>query len=145
MAVWATMLSVFVTVCQSVLAARADTLGMKGLKYAVGNMIPVVGGAVAGTLGSVAAGVSLLRGVCGVSGIILVALLLLPTLVQLLLFRATLQLASAVSTLLGCDGETRLLKDMASLHGYLAAAVAICSVTFILALAFLVHSAAALG
>ncbi|MBQ9151726.1 MAG: hypothetical protein IJX72_05700 [Clostridia bacterium] len=130
---------------QSVLVGRADSLGMKGVKYAVGNMLPVVGGAVAGTLGTVSAAVSLLRGVCGVSGIILVALLLLPTLVQLLLFRATLRLASTAASLLGCDGESRLLTEMASLHGYLAAAVSICAVTFILALSLLIHSTAALA
>lgn len=130
---------------QSVLVGRADSLGMKGIKYAVGNMIPVVGGAVAGSLGTVAAGVSLLRGVCGVSGIILIALLLLPTLVQLLLFRAVLRLSAATAALLGCDGETRLLGEIASLSGYLAAAAAICALTFILALSLLVHTASALG
>jgi stage III sporulation protein AE len=118
---------------------------MKGVKYAVGNMLPVVGGAVAGSLGTVAAGVSLLRGVCGVSGIILIALLLIPTLVQLLLFRTALRLAATVAALLGCEGEGRLLGEMASLHGYLAAAVSICAVTFILALSLLIHSAAALA
>ncbi len=130
---------------QSVLAGRADSLGMKGIKYAVGNMIPVVGGAVAGSLGTVATGVSLIRGVCGVSGIILIALLLIPTLVQLLLFRTVLRLAATASALLGCDGETRLLGEMASLHGYLAAAASICSLTFVLSLALLVHTAAAMG
>ena len=107
-------------------------------------MLPVVGGAVAGSLGTVAAGVSLLRGVCGVSGILLVALLLLPTLVQLLLFRTTLRLASTAAAIMGCEGEARLLTEMASLHGYLAAAVSICAVTFILALYLLDHSTAAL-
>ena len=38
---------------QSLLAGKADTLGMRGIKYAVGNTIPVVGGAIAGTLSSV--------------------------------------------------------------------------------------------
>lgn len=130
---------------QSVLVGRADSLGMKGIKYAVGNMLPMVGGAVAGSLGTVAAGVSLLRGVCGVSGIVLVALLLLPALVQLLLFRTTLRLASAVAAIMGCEGEARLLTEMASLHGYLAAAVSICAVTFILALSLLAHSTVALA
>ncbi len=130
---------------QSVLVGRADSLGMKGVKYAVGNMLPVVGGAVAGSLGTVAAGVSLLRGVCGVSGIILIALLLIPTLVQLLLFRTALRLAATVAALLGCEGEGRLLGEMASLHGYLAAAVSICAVTFVLALSLLIHSATALA
>lgn len=130
---------------QSVLTSRADTLGMRGLKHVVGNMIPVVGGAVAGSLSTVAAGVSLLRGVFGVSGVILIALLLLPTLVQLLLLRGTLLLAADVGALLSCDGEVRLLNEMASLHGYLAAAVAICGVTFVLGLTVLVKSAVAIG
>ena len=130
---------------QSVLASKADTLGMRGVKYAVGNMIPMVGGAVSGSLGAVAAGVSLLRGVCGVSGIILIALLLLPTLVWLLLLRTTLRLAATVASLLSCDGEARLISEMASLHGYLAAAVSICGVTFILALTLLAQSACAIG
>ena len=128
---------------QSVLAGQADTLGMRGIKYAVGNAIPVVGGAVAGTLSAVGAGMGLLRGVCGVAGILLVALLLLPALVELLLLRATLRLASTVASMLSCDGEAKLLGDMASLYGYLAAAVSVCSVTFVLALGLLIHSGVA--
>jgi stage III sporulation protein AE len=129
---------------QSVLVGKADTLGMRGIKYAVGNAIPVVGGAVAGSLSAVSAGIGLLRGVCGVSGILLVALLLLPALAELLLLRATLRLASTVASMLACDGEAKLLGDMASLHGYLAAAVSVCSVAFILALGLLAHSGTAL-
>jgi stage III sporulation protein AE len=130
---------------QSVLASRADNLAMRGVKYAVGNMIPMVGGAVSGALGTVAAGVSLLRGLCGVSGVVLVMLLLLPTLVQLLLFRGILRLAATVATLLSCDGESRLLTEMASLHGYLAAAVSVSAVTFLTALGILLRSGVALG
>ncbi len=130
---------------QSVLAASADSLGMKGIKYAVGQMLPVVGGAVSGTLGTVAAGVSLLRSVSGVCGVILVGLLLLPTLVQLLLFRMCYQTAATVATMLGCDGEAGLLGEMGSLYGYMAAAVGICSVVCVLALAIFAHGGVALG
>ena len=130
---------------RSVLAGRGDTLGLRGVKYAVGNMIPMVGGAVAGTLSTVAAGVTALRGICGVSGIILVALLLLPTLVELLLTRALLNLSATVASMLSCDGEAKLLSEMASLHGYLAAAASICAVVFMIALTLLIHSSTALA
>ena len=130
---------------RSVLAGRGDTLGMRGVKYAVGNMIPMVGGAGAGTLSTVAAGVTALRGICGVSGIILVALLLLPTLVELLLTRALLNLSATVASMLSCDGEAKLLSEMASLHGYLAAAASICAVVFMIALTLLIHSSTALA
>lgn len=128
---------------QSMLAGKADTLGMRGIKYAVGNMIPVVGGAIAGTLSTVGVGVELLRGVCGTAGILLVALLLLPTLFKLLLLRSTLRLSATVASMLACDGEAKLLGDVASLYGYLVAAVSICSVTFVIALALLIHSGVA--
>lgn len=130
---------------QSLLAVKADTLSMRGVKYAVGTILPVVGGAVSGTLGSVAAGVGLLRGIAGVSGLVLVALLLLPTLVQLLLFRACYQLTAAVAGMLSCDGEAKLLGEVGSLYGYLAAAISICAVGFIVALSVFAHGATALG
>lgn len=130
---------------QSVLVSRGDSLSMKGIKYAVGNMIPMVGGAVAGTLSTVAAGVSALRGICGVSGVILVALLLLPTLVELLLLRGILSLAATVASALSCEGEAKLLRETASLQGYLVAAVALCSVIFLLALTLMTNSVSALA
>ena len=129
---------------QSVLAGKADTLGMRGIKYAVGNVVPVVGGAIAGTLSAVGTGVEMIRGVCGVAGIVLVALLLLPTLTELLLLRATLRLSSTVASMLSCEGEANLLGSMASLHGYLAATVSVCSVTFVIALTLLIHSGSAI-
>ena len=129
---------------RSMLVGQADTLGMKGIKYAVSTMIPVVGGAVSGTLSTVAVGIGALRGVCGVAGIFLLALLLLPTLVQLLLTRALLNLTATVASLLSCDGEAKLLGEMASLQGYLAAAVSICAVLMVTALTLLIHSGTAL-
>ncbi len=129
---------------QSVLASGADSLAMKGIKYAVGQMIPVVGGAVSGTLGTVAAGVSLLRGVSGVCGLILIGLLLLPTLVQLLLFRACYRTVATVASMLGCGSEAGLLEEMGSLYGYMIAAVAICSLVCVLSLAIFAHGGTAL-
>ena len=130
---------------KTALAGRADTLAMRGVKYAMGNWIPVVGGALGGTVGYVAEGVGLMRGVCGVSGVIVLALLLLPTLVELLLFRAVLHLSVTVASLLGCEGEGRLLGEMASLYGYLAAAVAISAVTVTLVLTLFLSGGVAMA
>lgn len=128
---------------QSILASKADTWGMKGVKYAVGQMLPVVGGSVSGILGTVAEGVGVLRGVSGVSGVILLALLLLPTLLQLLLLRGCYQAASAVAGMLSCDREAKLLGEISSLYGYMAASVGIGSVAFIVALAIFARGSVA--
>lgn len=131
--------------CQSVLSARADSLRMKGIKYAVGNLLPVAGSAVSGSLGSVAAGVDLLRSICGVCGVLLLGLLLLPVLVELLLFRAVIRLASVAASSLDCAADARLLDDVAELYGYMAGAVSLCSVFFILTLCVLIACGSALG
>ncbi len=130
---------------QSVLSSRADTLAMRGAKYAVGSMLPTVGGAVAGMLGTVAESVGYLRGICGVAGVILVLLLLLPTVVELLLLRAVLRLGATAATLLGCDSEARLCTAIASLYGYLVAAASIVSILFLFALTLLMHASTALA
>ncbi len=130
---------------KSVLSGRADTLSMRGIKYAMGNWIPIVGGSLGGTLGYVAEGVGLMRSVCGVSGVIVLALTLLPPLVELLLFRAVLTLSATAAGLLGCDGEGRLLGEMASLYGYLAAAVAISAVMLTLMLTLFLAGGVALA
>ena len=131
--------------CQSILSARADSLRMKGIKYAVVNLLPVAGSAVSGSLGTVAAGVDLLRSICGVCGVLLLGLLLLPVLVELLLFRAVIRLASVAASSLDCAADARLLDDVAELYGYMAGAVSLCSVFFILTLCVLIACGSALG
>ncbi len=130
---------------QSTLAARADTLAMRSARFAVGNLLPVVGGSVGELLRTVSAGVGYLRGVLGVCGVLLLLLALMPTIARLLLFRTVWQLAASLADLLGCDGERRLLEEIASLNGYLTAAVCICSSVPLLALTLFARCVSAIG
>ncbi len=130
---------------QTTLGARRDTLAMKSVKFAAGNMIPVVGGSISELLRTVSAGVGYLRGGVGVCGIILLLLLLLPTLIELFLARLTWELAASLADLLGCDSEKKLLEEFASLGGYLIAAVAICASVPILSYSLLLHCASAIA
>ncbi len=130
---------------QTVLGASQDTLAMRSAKFAAGNMIPIVGGSVAELLRSVSASVGYMRSAVGICGVLLLLLLMLPTLVELLLARATWQICSFFAELLGCDGEKRLLDEFASINGYLIAAVAICSSVLFLTFTLLTHCATALA
>ncbi|MBQ8311214.1 MAG: hypothetical protein IJX80_09420 [Clostridia bacterium] len=130
---------------QTVLGARSDTLAMKSAKFAAGNLIPVVGGSISELLRTVSAGVGYLRGTVGICALLLLLLLLLPTLIELLLVRLCWQLCASLADLLGCDSEKRLLEEFASVHGYLIAAVCICSSVLFLSFTLLTHCASALG
>ena len=130
---------------QTVLGASKDTLAMRSAKFAAGSIIPVVGGSVSELLRSVSASVGYMRSAVGICGVLLLLLLILPTLIELLLARATWQICSFVAEILGCDGERRLLDEFASINGYLIAAVAICSSVLFLTFTLLTHCATALA
>ncbi|MBR7098336.1 MAG: hypothetical protein IKC59_02885 [Clostridia bacterium] len=130
---------------QTTLGASADSLAMRSAKFAAGNLIPVVGGSVAELLRTVSAGVKYLRTTLGICGILLILLMLLPTLTELFLYRLAWQIAASVADLLGCDSEKKLLDEIASLNGYLIAAVSICSSVLLISFVLLSRCASAIG
>ena len=139
------MLLIAMLAAQTTLGAGSDSIAMRSAKFAAGNLIPVVGGSIGDLLRTVSVGVGYLRSTLGICAIVLLLLVLLPTLIQLLLVRLTWQICSSVADLLCCEGEKKLLDEMASLSGYLIAAVAICSSVVLLALSLLIHCASAIG
>lgn len=123
---------------QTSLTAGADSVAMKSAKMLAGRAIPVVGGSVGETLRTVAASVSYLRTTAGTAAIVVVALLLLPTLVTVVVYRLGLIAASACADLLGCSAESKLLEAFVTVYGYMLAVICICSVVFVLLLTLFV-------
>lgn len=130
---------------QNLLAAKADSLGARAAKYAVGSFIPVVGGAVGESLRTVAASVEYIRGAVGGIAIAVILLLLLPPLISLALGRGAVSITSAAAKMLGCDREGKLLCEIGNVYGYMMAVCSICSVIFIYALTLFVRCGSAMG
>lgn len=140
-------MTVFTTVmaAQSLLASKTDSIAGKAAKFAVGNMVPLVGSAIAGTLGTVAASVEYIRAGVGVMGIVIIILLLLPTLLTLLVTKYAFSLASGAADILGCSAEGRLINELSGINGFLLASACICSVTLIFLLTFLAKCSSAVA
>lgn len=130
---------------QSLLASKADSLGARAAKYAVGSFIPVVGGTVGESLRTVAASVEYIRGTVGGIAIIVILLLLLPSLISLALGRSAVDITCAAAKMLGCEKEGKLLGEIGNVYGYMMAVCSICSVIFIYALTLFVRCSAASG
>lgn len=128
---------------QTTLTAASDSVAMRGAKMLAGTAIPVVGGSVGETLKTVSGSVKFLKSTVGVGGIVIVALLLLPTLISVLVYRMVFITASACADFLGCAREAKLLSGFVTIYGYLLASVAICSVTFIFLLTLFVRCSVA--
>ena len=72
---------------QTSVASVGDGATIRALKYAVGNSIPVVGGAVSGTLSTLVGGLGYAMGVIGGGGVAVILSLSLSPLVKLFLYR----------------------------------------------------------
>ena len=139
------MLLLAMLASQTALGASADSVAMRSAKFATGNLIPVVGGSMAELLRTVSAGIQYLRTTMGLCGILLLLLLLLPTLTELFLYRWVWQISASAAELLNCGSEKKLLDEIASLNGYLIAAVSICSSVLLLGFILLMRCASAIG
>ncbi len=126
---------------QTALSAAADGTAARAAKMVTSSMIPIVGGSVSETLRTVASSVQYIKTVVGVSGIIFLLMLLLPTLISLLLARLAFLFSGSVADLLGCERESRLIGELGSVYGCMIAVVSMCSVMFILALNIFIKTA----
>ena len=134
----------FVTLClsavlmfQNMIAKSTDSMAMRGIKFAVGNFIPFVGGAVNEALSTVIGGLGTIKAATGVVGAVIVALLAAVPVIRILLYKMFLELLSFMAGLLGLGNETRLMTEISSFLGYTAAIMAISAVFFVLALSMM--------
>jgi len=117
---------------QSVLAKSADTVLLRSIKFASGNMIPVVGGTLSETAGSYLASLSLIRGSAGTVVAVSLLLFVLPPILKLLVCRAGLTAVATVAGLLGCPQEGETVREASALLDFALATVAILSVIFLI-------------
>ena len=125
---------------QGIISKSADSLAIKGIKFAVGSFIPVVGSAVNEALSTIAGGIGTIKAATGVVGAVAVCLLAALPIIQILMHKLFLELLSVCSGILGLGPEGKLISDIASFLGYTAAVMAISSVFFILSLSLMAAS-----
>lgn len=133
------MLSVsFVLGVQSVLARSVDTFSIKTVKFALGNMIPLIGGALSDAISTVNSSLSLIRSTTG--GICVAALLVivLPVIMQLLLHRLVLIVCQSAAEMIGCERESVLIGEVHASFGYILAVVSLTAALFLLVMALVV-------
>ena len=139
--------TIFATVLtyQTELAAAADTTAARGMKYALGSAVPVVGGALGDAVRTAVSGLSVIKSGAGTVGIVVLILLTCPLLISLAYTSLSLGAASFAASTLGCKREARLLSELRSITGFAVAIVALIGFVFIFALALIIKTAPALS
>ena len=96
------------------LANAADTFAQKGVKLVLSSTVPVVGGALSEAYSGVLGSILLAKSTIGVFGIAVIALINLPSCMQVLFWIFTLRIAAGVADLFDQDGISGLLRSVAS-------------------------------
>lgn len=122
---------------QTVIARSADSLSMRAVQYAIGNFIPVVGGALSGALDTALGSIGTIRSVCGTVCAAAVVLLVMPVLLELMVHRAAIGVCQMVAEMVGCEREGQLLGEIHGMLGYVLALTAVTSLLFLFVLALL--------
>ncbi len=93
---------------ESLVAHSADSFALRGVKYAVQGMIPVVGSAVSGAMSALLGGVAYIRGIVGGGAVAAVLLMGMAPLVSLLLYRLAFTLSSFAVGIFSDEGERNI-------------------------------------
>lgn len=103
---------------QTRLAASTDSVGARVLRFAIGTIVPMVGGAVNEAVHAVAGSLGYLRTFVGTVSIFALVLLLLPVLIRLFLYKIAFSLGATIGGVLGCSGESKLLGEIRDLMNF---------------------------
>ena len=111
--------------------SAADTVSVKTARFFLSNSIPIVGGAITDAVGTLAGSISVLRSGVGAFGICALLLLILPALLQMLLWKASLSVMSAAAELFGQKRCGELLKGLGDGAGLLLSIIVSAGVLFL--------------
>ena len=108
--------AVFVSVLsiKTSVSARADMLGIRSVRFVINSVVPVIGGSVSEGLLSIQAYSSLIKSGVGIVGIIAVALLFLPSIIEIAMWRMIFSLSSIISDIFGDNSVSATLEAFKS-------------------------------
>ena len=116
---------------KGVLSDGADNLSSRSIRFVVGRSLPVVGGTVSETYSTLISSLSLIKNTVGVFGIITVAVIVLPLLVQLMMWIISLEICSTLSDIMGAGASVHLLSVLKDALILLVATITLVATVFI--------------
>ena len=119
------------------LANAADTVASKGIKLVISSAVPIVGGAVSEAYSGIIGSLVLVRSTVGIFGIIVIAVITVPSMLQLLFWIFALKLGAAAGEVFSLCGVSSLLKALSCAITLLNVVILFGAVLFIISLALL--------
>lgn len=119
---------------QTLVRGSADSLSAKTAKFVVGTAVPVVGATVSEALATVNGCLKLLGTSVAVYAVIALALLMLPAIVELLLWRVALLICASVAEMLGQDKGAALIRAVDGAVAFILGIMILIGILFIISI-----------
>ena len=107
-------------------------MALRGARFAISGMIPIVGGSISSALGALTSGVEAAKGTVGATALIVLIGILSAPLIQLLLVRVAFRLCNSFLEMTGGTLGARLLTSIQGTLDALISIVAFSGVIYIL-------------
>ena len=121
-------------------AGRADMLGIRSLRFVISSVVPVIGGALSEGLLSIQTYSSLIKSSVGIVGIIAVALVFIPSVIEIVLWRFILSLGSIICEVFNDSAVASVIKVFSSALLLINVLLIISALTTVVSIGLLIAS-----
>lgn len=131
---------VFVAVLsvRGVIAGAADSVTIRGVRFLIGNVVPVVGSAIGEALNSIVASVGLIKNTVGMVGIAAVLIINLPPLIHVIIWKTALYFLGASSDVAGSPEIKGFCDNMGNVLSVITGAVCFTVFVFVISIAIII-------
>ncbi len=123
---------------QTAVNAAADSVTLRTAKFILGTSVPVAGGVLSEAVSTISASMGLLRSSVGIYGVVALVFMLLPMVVELVLWRFMLMLNISLGELFSLPKITGILKAVDSMLSVLLGVVLMVGGMFIISLSVVI-------
>lgn len=125
---------------QTAVNSAADTVSMKTAKFILGTSVPVAGTVLSEAAATVSTSLSFLKSSVGIYAVIVIAVIMLPVITDILLWRGCFALGSIIGNFLGQKKIPVLLKSVDSVLACLLGVILLVAALFIISLTVLISA-----
>lgn len=90
-------------------SARADILGIRSIRFVINSVVPIIGPSISEGLFSIQSYSSLIKSSVGIVGIIAVAFVFLPSIIEVVFWRVSLTVCLVVSDMFGENSVSKVI------------------------------------
>jgi len=126
---------------QNILAASADTMAARTVKFTFSSFVPVVGGLIGDVSRTIIGSIQIVKSITGIFGVLVIIITLLPPLITIILNKFMLSISGAVALILGMEKQADFFKEMNSLLDITVAIMVSAAIVFIFNITLFINTA----